>query len=185
MERLVKIIGDSSSNEKKDDDNYQDFFEHLCLFEGKSTEIIESCFFEQNKDLSNFAYKAIQLTMKLLIIDDEKDIQRLFTQRFRKEIRKGEIEIDFAFSSTEALTYLRKSNYEVTLVLLDINMPNMSGLELLQIIRKSHPTLTIMMVTAYGDAQNKQTAFEFGADDYLLKPLDFAQLKEKLWSHKG
>jgi two-component system, chemotaxis family, chemotaxis protein CheY len=120
--------------------------------------------------------------MKILVVDDEKDIQMLFEQRFRKEIRNGEITFIFAFSGEEALQLLEAPEHEAVLILSDINMPGMSGLELLDRIKKQNPTPPpkVMMITAYGDAENFKTAKELGADGFLTKPLDFGLLKEKL-----
>lgn len=120
--------------------------------------------------------------MKILVVDDEKDVQVLFEQRFRKEMRSGEMEFVFAFSGEEALLYLNGHNHEAVLILSDINMPGMSGLELLRHIKEKHhePPPLVMMITAYGDAENYNTAMRLGADDFLTKPLDFSTLKEKL-----
>ncbi len=120
--------------------------------------------------------------MKILVVDDEKDMKMLFEQRFRKEIRKGEMEFIFAFSGEEALVYLSKHVHEAVLILSDINMPGMSGLELLQHIKQKHstPPPVVMMITAYGDDENYNTAMKLGADDFLTKPVDFNLLKEKL-----
>ncbi len=119
---------------------------------------------------------------KILVVDDEKDVQLLFQQRFRKEIRKGELDFQFAFSGEEALQILDKMNHETVLILSDINMPGMSGLELLKTIKKDYdnPPPVVMMVTAYGDQENYDTAKRLGADDFLTKPVDFKMLKEKL-----
>jgi CheY-like chemotaxis protein len=119
---------------------------------------------------------------KILVVDDEKDIQVLFQQRFRKEIRKGELHFEFAFSGEEALTVLKTMEQETVLILSDINMPGMSGLELLETIKKDYnnPPPVVMMVTAYGDQENYETAKKLGADDFLTKPVDFKVLKEKL-----
>lgn len=120
--------------------------------------------------------------MKILVVDDEKDMKMLFEQRFRKEIRSGEMEFIFAFSGEEALMYLSKHVHEAVLILSDINMPGMSGLELLQHIKQkySSPPPVVMMITAYGDDENYNTAMKLGADDFLTKPVDFNLLKEKL-----
>lgn len=120
--------------------------------------------------------------MKVLVVDDEQNIQRLFEQRFRRERRKGQIAFDFAFSGKEALEYLHENNAaDLSMVLSDINMPHMSGLEFLKAVRKDYPGLKVIMITAYGDETNRQKAIEFGADDYLTKPLDFKSLKEKIF----
>lgn len=120
--------------------------------------------------------------MKILVVDDEKDMQTLFEQRFRKEIGSNEMEFVFAFSGEEALKYLKQHVHEVVLILSDINMPGMSGLELLDQIKKQYsmPPPMVMMITAYGDAENYNTAMRLGADDFLTKPVDFTLLKQKL-----
>ncbi|MEI6584277.1 MAG: response regulator [Chitinophagia bacterium] len=120
--------------------------------------------------------------MKILVVDDEKDVQFLFEQRFRKEIRDGEYIFVFAFSGEEALNYLQDLDHEAVLILSDINMPGMTGLELLKQIKEKHyvPPPVVMMITAYGDADNYNQAKILGADDFLTKPVDFTLLKEKL-----
>ncbi|MGK6351165.1 response regulator [Parapedobacter sp. DT-150] len=120
--------------------------------------------------------------MKILVVDDEADIQPLFRQRFRREIKNGLLAFDFALSGEEAVHYLESGQSEVVLILSDINMPGMSGLELLQHIRGAHGTAPpfVMMITAYGDEANRAQSMQLGADDFLTKPLDFDLLKEKL-----
>ena len=120
--------------------------------------------------------------MKILVVDDEKDMQILFEQRFRREIREKEMEFAFAFSGEEALQYMVKYHSEAVLILSDINMPGMSGLELLHHIKERYatPPPVVMMNTAYGDKGNYNEAMKLGADDFLTKPVDFASLKEKL-----
>jgi CheY-like chemotaxis protein len=120
--------------------------------------------------------------MKILVVDDERDIQTLFEQRFRKEIRDRVIEFVFAFGGEEAIMYLNDHEHEAVLILSDINMPGMSGLELLEHIKQkySKPPPVVMMITAYGDPENYSAAKRLGADDFLTKPLDFNLLKEKL-----
>ena len=120
--------------------------------------------------------------MKILVVDDEKDVQVLFEQRFRKEIRNAEMEFVFAYSGEQALKYLEQHDHEAVLILSDINMPGMTGLELLRHIKERHhePPPVVMMITAYGDAENYNTAMRLGADDFLTKPLEFSLLKEKL-----
>lgn len=120
--------------------------------------------------------------MKILVVDDEHDIQMLFEQRFRKEIRSGVMSFAFAFSGEDALRYLDAHPQEAVLILSDINMPGMSGLELLGEIKEHHyiPPPIVMMITAYGDEENYSKAMGLGADDFLTKPLDFSVLKEKL-----
>jgi len=120
--------------------------------------------------------------MKILVVDDEKDIQPLFEQRFRREIKKGEIHFAFAYSGEDALIYLNKNTHEAVLILSDINMPGMSGLELLGKIKQEYnePPPVVMMITAYGDTENYNTAMSLGADDFITKPVDFSVLKEKI-----
>lgn len=120
--------------------------------------------------------------MKILVVDDEKDVKVLFEQRFRNEIKTGEMQFVFAFSGEEALQYLENNVHEAILILSDINMPGMSGLELLEKIKSKYlkPPPVVMMITAYGDEENYNTAKRLGADDFLTKPVDFKALKEKL-----
>jgi CheY-like chemotaxis protein len=120
--------------------------------------------------------------MKILVVDDEQDVKILFEQRFRKEIKEKEMEFVFAFSGEDALVYLNQHEHEAVLILSDINMPGMSGLQLLEQIKQRYhkPPPMVMMITAYGDKENYDTAIELGADDFLTKPVDFTSLKEKL-----
>jgi DNA-binding response OmpR family regulator len=120
--------------------------------------------------------------MKILVVDDERDIQALFEQRFRREIREGEMLFSFAFSGEEALQYLVGLRQEADYVLSDINMPGMNGLQLLKHLkdhfRQSKPA--VVMITAYGDNENYNQAMKLGADDFFTKPLNFGELKDKL-----
>jgi two-component system chemotaxis response regulator CheY len=120
--------------------------------------------------------------IKILVVDDEADVQPLFQQRFRKELRAQEFEFDFALSGEEALEFMKKEHSEIVLILSDINMPGMSGIELLSKIRLNYhePEPVVMMITAYGDEENRRQAIQNGANDFLTKPLDFNLLKEKL-----
>ena len=122
--------------------------------------------------------------MKILVVDDEVDVQPLFQQRFRKELKSGALQFTFAFSGEEALDYFRQHPLEVVLILSDINMPGISGLELLRQIRSEHASAppAVMMITAYGDDENYRQAMQLGADDFLTKPINFSLLKEKLIS---
>jgi CheY-like chemotaxis protein len=124
--------------------------------------------------------------MKILVVDDERDIKILFEQRFRREIRDKEIDFAFAFSGEEALVCIENYDHEAVLILSDINMPGMSGLELLDRIKQKArtPPPVVMMITAYGDDENYKRAMELGADDFLTKPVDFTALKEKIKSLK-
>jgi CheY-like chemotaxis protein len=120
--------------------------------------------------------------MKILVVDDEKDVQTLFVQRFRKEIKAGIVNFEFAFSGEEALQFMNDHSHETVLILSDINMPGMSGLDLLKHLKQEFktPPPIVMMITAYGDEENFNNAKSLGADDFLTKPLDFKKLKEKL-----
>jgi len=120
--------------------------------------------------------------IKILVVDDEADVQPLFLQRFRKELRAQELEFDFALSGEEALDFMNKEHSKIVLILSDINMPGMSGIELLSKIRLNYhePDPVVMMITAYGDDENRRQAIQNGANDFLTKPLDFNLLKEKL-----
>lgn len=119
--------------------------------------------------------------MKLLVVDDERDVQFLFQQKFRKEIKSGEVQIDFALNGHSALSLLESlENRNSYYILTDINMPEMTGIELLKKIKIKYPELKVFMITAYGDEQNFNMAKNLGADDYFTKPLQFDLLKERL-----
>ena len=120
---------------------------------------------------------------KILVVDDEQDVELLFRQKFRKELKSGEFDFHFAFNGEDALHYLRTLEpCDLVLVLSDINMPGMTGLELLRNIRTEFPQLRVMMVTAYGDDNNYRKAMEIGASDFVTKPVNFVLLKEKILS---
>jgi len=119
--------------------------------------------------------------MKLLVVDDEIDVQFLFQQKFRKEIKAGTVQIRYAYNGISALELIESiENRTDYLILSDINMPEMSGIELLKEIKKRYPELKVIMITAYGDEHNFNMAKNLGADDYFTKPLQFDLLKEKL-----
>jgi two-component system, chemotaxis family, chemotaxis protein CheY len=120
--------------------------------------------------------------MQVLVVDDEQDMCALFLQRFRKELKAKKISLAFATSGQEALHYLRQNNTQPITVLSDINMPGMSGLELLKHIKQEfeEPPRDVFMITAYGDNENYQRAISLGALDLLTKPLDFSLLRQKL-----
>jgi CheY-like chemotaxis protein len=119
--------------------------------------------------------------MKLLVVDDESDVQFLFQQKFRKEIKAGEMQIKYALNGSSALELIESmENKTEYLILTDINMPEMNGIELLKKIKARYPELKVFMITAYGDEQNFNAAKSLGADDYFTKPLRFDLLKEKL-----
>ena len=116
--------------------------------------------------------------MKILVVDDEQDVKTLFQQRFRKEIKSEELNFVFAFSGEEALTTLKTMHQEAVLILSDINMPGMSGLELLPVVKQRRPDLPVFMISAYGDDKTVSTALSRGASKFLTKPVDFPQLKQ-------
>lgn len=121
------------------------------------------------------------MTISVLIVDDEPDMIELFRQRFRRELRNGEYVMRFACSGKEALELLaRDFEPELMLILSDINMPGMSGLELLGHSKARFPDLPVIMITAYGDEERRNQAFEIGATDFLAKPIDFDALKKRI-----
>jgi len=120
------------------------------------------------------------MSFSILIVDDEPDIADLFRQRFRREVRQGQYVLHFAGSGEEALRQLAEIHPELIVILSDINMPGMDGLELLGEIRRVRPDLPVLMVTAYGDDDRKRRADELGAAAFLAKPVDFDQLKQHL-----
>jgi CheY-like chemotaxis protein len=120
------------------------------------------------------------MSFSILIVDDEPDIADLFRQRFRREVRQGQYVLHFADSGEEALRRLAEIHPELIVILSDINMPGMDGLELLREVRRLRPELPVLMVTAYGDDERRRRADELGAADFLTKPVDFDQLKQQL-----
>lgn len=119
--------------------------------------------------------------MKFLIVDDEKDVELLFRQKFRKELKSGKITFEFAFSGNEALEYLRsKQPPEVMYIFSDINMPGMTGLDLLEKVRAEFPEIQVSMISAYGDTENYDRAINSGAKGFFVKPIDFESLKGEL-----
>lgn len=120
----------------------------------------------------------------VLLVDDEIDAIELFRQSFRREIRRGELEIQFTTSGDKALELLTGCEAaERFLVLSDINMPGMTGLELLREVKKRWPGLVVIMVSAYGDAENRRRAIDYGASDFVTKPVDFGHLKQTLGTY--
>ena len=123
----------------------------------------------------------MQTPIHVLVVDDQEDVQWLFKQRFRREIKAGRLVVHFAFSGEEALAYLNQEGAaSVVFVLSDINMPGMPGLELLRTIKQDFRGLPVHMITAYGNDETYRIALAYGADGYLTKPLAFDQLKRTL-----
>jgi CheY-like chemotaxis protein len=121
------------------------------------------------------------MSVSILIVDDEPDVAELFRQRFRREARQGTYVLHFAFSAEEALARLAgEIEPQLIVILSDINMPGMDGLALLREIKKMRPDLPVMMVTAYGDEERRRRASEYGASEFISKPVDFDFLKEQL-----
>lgn len=119
--------------------------------------------------------------MKFLVVDDEKDVEMLFRQKFRKEIRKEQMEFVFAFSGQEALEVLQSEDPpEVMYIFSDINMPGMSGIELLQQVKREYPNISVSMISAYGDSENYNKAIDSGAKEFFTKPINFDSLKEEV-----
>ena len=119
--------------------------------------------------------------MNIVIVDDERDVKALFEQRFRREVRQGLLQLHFAFSGEEALALLsHRGVADIVLILSDINMPGMNGLELLKVVKEQYPRLKVYMITAYDDADSRQRAVEYGCDDYLTKPIDFTVLRTRI-----
>jgi CheY-like chemotaxis protein len=119
--------------------------------------------------------------MKFLVVDDERDVEFLFRQKLRKEVRSGEIELEFAFSGNEALEFLRSHQPpEVMYIFSDINMPGMTGLELLDRVKAEFPEIQVSMISAYGDSENYNRAISSGAKGFFVKPIDFDSLKGEL-----
>jgi CheY-like chemotaxis protein len=121
------------------------------------------------------------MSVSILVVDDEPDVAEMFRQRFRREARNGTYVMHFANSGDEALNLLREGIEPTLIVILsDINMPQMDGLDLLAAIKQRWSDLPVMMVTAYGDDQRRRRAGELGASEFLTKPVDFDLLKARL-----
>ncbi len=121
------------------------------------------------------------MSISILVVDDESDVAELFKRKFRRELRSGEYVMHFAISGEDAVKKLNSGvEPKVMLVLSDINMPGMSGIELLKDTKKRWPDLPVAMITAYGDPESRQKANDAGAAEFLTKPIDFADLKNKI-----
>ena len=121
------------------------------------------------------------MNLLVLVVDDEPDVEMLFRQHFRRDLRAGRFTMEFAQSGPAALERITDAEAaSLILILSDINMPGMSGLELLPKARAARPDVPIIMITAYGDAETKRKAFEGGAEALLTKPIDFAVLRNEI-----
>jgi len=121
------------------------------------------------------------VTLLVLVVDDEPDVEILFRQQFRRELRSERFTMEFAQSAAAALQRITDAGTaSLILILSDINMPGMSGLELLPKARDARPDVPIIMITAYGDAETKRKAIEGGAEALLTKPIDFVALRNEI-----
>jgi CheY-like chemotaxis protein len=121
------------------------------------------------------------VNLLILVVDDEPDVEVLFRQHFRRDLRASRFTMDFAQSAPLALQRINDAgDQSLILILSDINMPGMSGLELLPQARAARPDVPIIMITAYGDAETKRKALEGGAEALLTKPIDFATLRNEI-----
>lgn len=119
--------------------------------------------------------------MKFLVVDDERDVEMLFRQKFRKEVKEGLLELEFAFSGADALEYLQnKQPPDIVYIFSDINMPGMTGFELLEEVKTQFPQIKVSMISAYGDTENYERAINSGAKEFFTKPIDFNSLKDEL-----
>jgi CheY-like chemotaxis protein len=121
------------------------------------------------------------MTVSILVVDDEPDVAELFRQCFRREVRQGDYVMHFAASGEQALERLAgEIEPQLIVILSDINMPGMDGLTLLQQVKQRFPALPVMMITAYGDDERRRRAADYGATEFITKPVDFDFLKEQL-----
>jgi CheY-like chemotaxis protein len=121
------------------------------------------------------------LSVYILVVDDETDVEHLFRQQFRRELRSGRFQMEFATSAPMALKRAAEiREHSLILILSDINMPGMTGLEMLPKVKEIRPDVPVIMITAYGDAETKRKALEGGASDLLTKPIDFGLLRHEI-----
>jgi len=121
------------------------------------------------------------VSVSILAVDDETDVADLFRQHFRREVRQGQYVLHFACSGEDALDKLARGiEPQLIVILSDINMPGMDGITLLREIKERRPDLPVMMVTAYGDEERRRRASEYGAAEFITKPVDFDFLKAQL-----
>ena len=117
----------------------------------------------------------------ILVVDDEPDVESLFRQQFRRDIRSGRFILEFATSAADALERAKAiADPSLILILSDINMPGMSGLEMLPKVRAARPKVPVIMITAYGDDATRKKAMELGAVGLLTKPIDFGSLRQEI-----
>lgn len=121
------------------------------------------------------------MSVLVLVVDDEPDVEVLFRQQFRRDLRAQRFVMDFASSAPDALARVGSpTEHSLILILSDINMPGMTGLEMLPKVKEMRPEVPVIMITAYGDADTKRKALENGATDLLTKPIDFAALRQEI-----
>ena len=121
------------------------------------------------------------MNVYILVVDDEPDVEALFRQQFRRDLRAGRFQMEFAPSASDALRLASEvRDPSLILILSDINMPGMSGLDMLPKVRAEHPDVPVIMITAYGDAETRRKAIERGAIGLLTKPIDFALLRQEI-----
>jgi CheY-like chemotaxis protein len=127
------------------------------------------------------------LSVYILVVDDEPDVEALFRQQFRRDLRAGRFHMEFAPSAPAALerAFELREDPSLILILSDINMPGMSGLEMLPEVRAKRPDVPVIMITAYGDAETRRKAIERGAEGLLTKPIDFAVLRQEIDNRLG
>lgn len=121
------------------------------------------------------------MSVYILVVDDEPDIEELFRQQFRRDVRAGRFQIEFAGSALAALKRAEELlDATLILILSDINMPEMSGLEMLPVVRARRPDVPVIMITAYGDPDTRKKAIERGAAGLLTKPIDFSLVRQEI-----
>ena len=126
------------------------------------------------------------MSVYILVVDDEPDVEVLFRQQFRRDLKAERFKMEFAFSATEALQRAAElKEPSLILILSDINMPGMSGLEMLPVVRAERPEVPVIMITAYGDAETRRKAIERGAVGLLSKPIDFSLLRHEIDNRLG
>jgi CheY-like chemotaxis protein len=120
------------------------------------------------------------LSACILVVDDEPDVEALFRQQFRRELRAQRFVMEFASSASDALARVAGTEPSPNLIFSDVNMPGMTGLEMLPKVKALHPEVPVIMITAYGDPDTRRKAIEHGAAGLLSKPIDFAALRSEI-----